>query len=193
MGVLTPSCVTARDGRIYAFGNALSYSTSVPSEVYFLVVSNQNPSQTLDDLSWTLVNAVPTTGYAEIKYADILGFHNPNHYSCTIDDKGVFSIIFKDDIYNVKGGLQFQPSPAGTSGTGTWKNITIPLDYKWTPLHFTELFNFKDAQGMNTLMHATVEGVNDVRVGALDPTTMTMNQGLTPWNIVRSTQKTLVV
>jgi hypothetical protein len=133
------------------------------------------------------------TGYAEIKYADILGFHNPNRYSCTIDDKGVFSILFMDDLYNERAGLQFQPSPAGTSGTGTWKNITIPLDYKWKPLHPTELFNYKDTQGMNTLMHATVEGVNDVRVAALDPTTMTMNQGLTPWNIVRSTQKALVV
>ncbi|KAK3807597.1 MAG: hypothetical protein J3Q66DRAFT_444712 [Benniella sp.] len=183
MGILKPSCVTARDGRIYAFGTATSYSTSDPSQVYFLVVSNSNPSQTLEDLSWTLVSAVPTTGYAEIYYADILGFHSGPNYSCTIDDKGVFSIIFKDDHNGVTSGLQFQPSPAGTSGTGTWKNITIPLDYKWTPLRFTELFNYKDIQGMNTLMHATVEGVNDVRVAALDPTTMTMNQGLTPWNI----------
>ncbi|KAG0005058.1 hypothetical protein BGZ65_012034 [Modicella reniformis] len=182
MGVLTPSCVTTRNGRMYAFGTTLSYDTSAP--IYYIIQSNDNPSYTLEGISWTLISAVPTAGYSEIKSKNHLVSYG-YQLSCTIDDKGVFSVLHVDDVDKTQAGLQYQPSPgngvpspssAGIFGVGSWRNITLPTNYRWNEFYFADMFNFKDSQGVNTPMHVTTTNRVIVDVAALDPATMTMKQ-----------------
>ncbi|KAG0226945.1 hypothetical protein BGX31_007135 [Mortierella sp. GBA43] len=182
MDDLSPSCVTSRNGRIYAFGltHVLSRG-SVTSSAYFLIQSNPNPSQALDDLSWTLISSVDTSGYSDIKTSDTYGPFSASQFSCIMDDKGVFSILNIDGA-NIKAGLQYQPPSLGTSGTGVWKNITIPANYQWDRYDYAELFNYQDNQGKDTLMHVTQGELFNVYVASLDSSTMTMNQGIAPWN-----------
>ncbi|KAG0226946.1 hypothetical protein BGX31_007136 [Mortierella sp. GBA43] len=151
MGILAPLCVSSFGGRIYAFGTTTSYESR--SSSYYLIQSNLNPSPILEDLSWTLISAVPTGGYSDIqpKYLEFPGFRN---YDCTIDEKGVFSIVYINDNDNSKGGLQYQPSTAapspspqpGAFGGGSWRNITFDPSYTWYKTDSSELFTFKDSQ-----------------------------------------------
>ncbi|KAI8355282.1 hypothetical protein B0O80DRAFT_40283 [Mortierella sp. GBAus27b] len=179
MGILAPLCVSSFGGRIYAFGTTTSYESR--SSSYYLIQSNLNPSPILEDLSWTLISAVPTGGYSDIqpKYLEFPGFRN---YDCTIDEKGVFSIVYINDNDNSKGGLQYQPSTAapspspqpGAFGGGSWRNITFDPSYTWYKTDSSELFTFKDSQGTSTVMHAFFTNYTAVSLASLNPTTMTI-------------------
>ncbi|KAG0226948.1 hypothetical protein BGX31_007138 [Mortierella sp. GBA43] len=171
---------------MYAFGRTSSIDTE--ESVYFLIRSNVNPDFTLKDLAWTLISAVPTMGYAVIKPAREATYKAMD-FSCTIDDSGVFSILYQG-ARGEKYGLQYNPDPNAGSpppsvisfGMGAWRNITIPASYQWLSTRSSELFNFRDSQGKNTLMHVSISDLKTINVATLDPSTMTMNQGI-PWNI----------
>lgn len=183
MGFFIPACVTTDSVRFFAFGRTKYNGEG--KDIYLLVKSNDNPDYTLKNLTWIPVSAVPTAGLNALIETPTF-----NSYSCTIDDTGVFSIVGFDLINIHTNGLQYQPSATDGSsanlyGSGAWKNITMPKDYSWDYGYQSALFSFKDSLGKNTLMHAFSNRFGtSVYVAALDPVSMTMIQGNTPWNFV---------
>ncbi|KAI8363151.1 hypothetical protein B0O80DRAFT_505213 [Mortierella sp. GBAus27b] len=189
MGLFVPSCITQGGKSLYAFTTTSAYSDRTSTKVYMLVKSNENPSYTLEDLTWTPMSVIPTVGYTEIKYSEALRDHN-----CAFDvDTGVFTLFHQayNGNFSYPAGMQYIPSDAsggGSSqpstnalfGSGTWRNVTFPPDYKWLASRPNRLFNYKDSQSKTHLMHV-YNNVTEVYVATLDPTTMIMNQG-PAWN-----------
>ncbi|KAK3807614.1 MAG: hypothetical protein J3Q66DRAFT_417510 [Benniella sp.] len=108
------------------------------------------------------------------------------------DDTGVFTVLFLDAMDERLGpvGMQYQPlgisgTPSSSFGTvlddGIWRNVTFPLNYHWVWTATSTIFNYKDAQNKNHLMHA-VRNRTDIWVSTLDSATMIMVQGASPWN-----------
>ncbi|KAF9904403.1 hypothetical protein BX616_001315 [Lobosporangium transversale] len=186
MGLLRPKCLTTDNTRLYAFAREMDLATE--QYHYLLLKSNDNPSFDLKDLTWSIISVVPTTGLPLFVSYPYFG-----DFDCVVDDQGVFSIIGKNDYdenfedypFNVNA-MQYVPSL--TPGTnGTWRNITTPTqeaDYLWNRAYKGTLFNYKDAQGKNNLMHTYISSnESDVYVAALDTTSMTLKQGIGAWNI----------
>ncbi|KAG0226412.1 hypothetical protein BGX31_007301 [Mortierella sp. GBA43] len=194
MGLFVPSCITQGGKSLYAFTTTSAYSDRTSTKVYMLVKSNENPSYTLEDLTWTPMSVIPTVGYTEIKYSEALRDHN-----CAFDvDTGVFTLFHQayNGNFSYPAGMQYIPSDAsggGSSqpstnalfGSGTWRNVTFPPDYKWLASRPNRLFNYKDSQSKTHLMHV-YNNVTEVYVATLDPTTMIMNQG-PAWNTLDHT------
>ncbi|KAI1320933.1 hypothetical protein EDD11_009256 [Mortierella claussenii] len=200
MGVIIPFCVVTDNVRFYGLGAGVPLNkTDDRHYVYFK--SNDYPSYDLKDLTWSLVSAIPSNQLASIRL-----WSWPKSYSCALDDTGVFTIIASDFMeagFNLKS-IQYQPTPpstnttaggvasiAGTAGSasGSWRNITLPqnvTEYHWSDNYEQRLFNFKDQQGQNNLMHAYIynnlNGTN-FYLAALDKTTMSMKEGPVAWNI----------
>ncbi|KAF9898866.1 hypothetical protein BX616_003526, partial [Lobosporangium transversale] len=180
MGYVPPYCLCSDNVRLY--GLSYHFDTVTGKIFYVLIKSNDNPSFDLKTLSWSLISVVPTVGLATLDDAEI----SPTNYNCAIDDTGVFSFILRFKNTRASGGAQYHgmqyiPSPTGTAGSGTWRNITVPQEYPFQG-HGT-LFNFKDSQGKNNLMHNFSSSKNmNLLVAAMDPSTLTMNLG-PPWNI----------
>lgn len=179
-----------------AFARTLLYKDrTTSSPVYVLVKSNENPSHTLEDLAWSLVSVIQTAGYPEIEP------HSPmDTYPCAVDDTGVFSIFYFDldasptprspvgmQYYPSRNSGSSQPAPNTLVGNGVWKNVTFPADYHWQTSAQTTLFNFKDPENKNHLVHAYLNTprYDNFYVSTLDSVTMTMNQGPTAWTVVR--------
>ncbi|KAG0226411.1 hypothetical protein BGX31_007300 [Mortierella sp. GBA43] len=190
MGVFVPLCVVRAGKSLYAFTKTRYYHDRTYTKVYMLAKSNENPSYTLDDLTWTAVSVIPSDGY--IAFDPVPTFGNARNTKCAVDvDTGVFTVFnlarrgpAVSDFVAV--GMQYFPPgasggnpqpPADTVfGTGIWRNITFPPDYHLTIISSSQLFNYKDSSGKMQLMHV-FNNRTDFYVATLDPVTMTMNQG----------------
>ncbi|KAF9937985.1 hypothetical protein BGZ65_000719 [Modicella reniformis] len=185
MGFFIPTCIATDGIRFFAFGLSISYADK--KSVYLLAKSNDYPSHTLVDLTWSLVSAVESAGYGSLPISLEMSRDTCN-YDCAVDDTGVFSFLVKDDFMGIStGGLQYQPSGAiitpNRFGRGAWKNIVIPKDYLWNTGVQSALFNYKDSTtGGNTLMHVSKGEDMAIYAATLDLVSMTMVKGTTPWN-----------
>ncbi|KAG0225406.1 hypothetical protein BGX31_007660 [Mortierella sp. GBA43] len=188
MGVFLPLCVVQGGKFLYAFTRTRTYNKErAPTAVYMLVKSNENPSHTLEDLTWTPVSVISTDGYPEVQAAS----GSFLRFNCAFDvDTGVFTMFhlsFDATMVYSSAGLQYVPQ--GTSGgnaqppanaflgTGTWKKVTFPPDYKWPESGSSRMFNYKDTQNNKTHLMHVYNNSSDVYVSTLDPVTMTVNQG----------------
>ncbi|KAI8355263.1 hypothetical protein B0O80DRAFT_486605 [Mortierella sp. GBAus27b] len=184
MGVFVPFCIIQGGKSLYAFTKTRAYTDKSYIMVYMLVKSNESPSHTLEDLTWTPVSVIQTSGYAELRSADELLDHN-----CAFDvDTGVFTLFHKS-VGGSSSAAGMQYFPPGTSGgnpspptnallgSGTWRNVTFPPDYKWIMSSRSRLWNYKDPQSNKTQLMHVYNNRTDVYVATLDPVTMTMIQG----------------
>ncbi|KAG0225405.1 hypothetical protein B0O80DRAFT_486602 [Mortierella sp. GBAus27b] len=186
MGVFFPLCIIQGGKSLYAFAVTRAYHDRTATTVYMLAKSNENPSHTLEDLTWTPVSVVSSEGYPVMKSYGTLFRSN-----CAIDvDTGVFTLFFmatdaQYEFFSV--GIQyFPPGASGGNtqpptntllGTGTWRNVTFPPDYQWPKSVAGRLFNYKDPQSNKSQLMHVYHNSSNVYVAALDPVTMTMHQG----------------
>ncbi|KAI1320918.1 hypothetical protein EDD11_009241 [Mortierella claussenii] len=186
MSVLDPVCVASDGGRLFALAVA-----QLSPPLYVLIKSNNNPSPYLTDLSWSLVSKTPLD-----KVNVLIGAASANDYVCAVDDMGVFSILSRRGTSSSTSsegaerpiGLQYLPAMATASSTEEWRDLQLSSGYKWDLSYGSQLFYFKDsAVGTNTLMHATAEGPNGVRMAVLDPKTKLLEQSANAWNLTLST------
>jgi hypothetical protein len=186
MGVFVPVCIVQGGTFLYAFAVTRAYKERTNSKVYMLVKSNENPSHTLEDLTWTPVSVISTEGYVEVK---ILG--DSRGHNCAFDvDTGVFTLFYRDyfvEYRPVMAGIQYippgasggnpQPPTNALLGSGTWRNVTFPPDYQWESIGRSRLTNYKDPQSNKTQLMHVINNSSDIYVATLDPVTMTMKQG----------------
>jgi len=186
--VITPACAATDGVSIYAiafdvvpddsYGNSNKYH-------YVLVKSNPNPSPTLSDISWTLVSSVRSSD----PLYSLTPPYNKDYAACAVDEKTkVFTALSRSFREPTGGsnkgmlGIQFQPDSNG--GPGTWVNVKTSTAYTWEA-DSSELYYYKNADGSQTLMHATRNQVRGVLVSAMDNPTMTLNQSPAQWSFVR--------
>ncbi|KAI8355265.1 hypothetical protein B0O80DRAFT_528507 [Mortierella sp. GBAus27b] len=171
---------------LYAFTRTFAHKNGrTPTKVFMLVKSNESPSYTLEDLTWTPVSVVSADGYV-----DVITVGDLRRYNCAFDvDTGVFTIFHQayDAMFNTyPAGVQYIPPGASSGnpqpptntffGTGTWRNVTFPPDYHWRIVNSGRLLNYKDSQNNKQLMHV-LNNLTDVYASILDPVTRTMIQG----------------
>ncbi|KAG0225408.1 hypothetical protein BGX31_007662 [Mortierella sp. GBA43] len=186
MGVFVPVCIVQGGKSLYAFTVTRAYKERTNTKVYMLVKSNENPSHTLENLTWTPVSVISAQGFVEVQ---ILG--DSRGHNCAFDvDTGVFTLFYRDYsfLYNpTMTGIQYTPPGASGGnpqpptnalvGSGTWRNVTFPPDYHWERIGHNRLTNYRDPQSNKTYLMHVVNNSTDIYVATLDPVTMTMKQG----------------
>ncbi|KAG0365568.1 hypothetical protein BGZ54_006403 [Gamsiella multidivaricata] len=183
MGILNPVCVATDGTYVYALAYAPSFNDS-SSSYNILIKSNANPPYTLDNLSWTLVSAVPRDAYYYLGEDNI----NGHDYGCLADATGVFTALARSSkssrdaaADNVSRGLQYQPYG------NVWKNVSTSQGYVWNELSSSQLVNIKDpVTGVTAIIHASIASHNStsaIAVAALNTNTLTMIQNPSMWSL----------
>jgi hypothetical protein len=186
-------CLTTDGTYLYGFSQPVPTGYDSNSHVIALIRSNANPTSAAT-VTWTLLNAIDA--------GDFLFLNGLNgRPDCTIDDKGVFSILSLTSIksqYSVDSagpmGLQFTPGVNNRNETqgvmpGTWTQFNL-MGYKhrWEIRWSSTIFNVKEnSTGANTLMHAVVDTTHykDIYLSVMNYEKTALVEGELPFKLVR--------